>query len=411
MGAVRSSPRLWLILLVATSMLGQFSVNMIRPATTYKVDALGGDAGMVGVVAASYAMIPLVIAMPVGRLIQRMGTLAGLIGGGLCVMAAGAAAIALSPAVWGVVAGSVTLGLGQLVFAIGGQSAVSRAADPAKRDAAFGWFTAGVSAGQMLGPPVAGWIISAPEDVETGIDASILAGGAVALPGALLLFLAMGRMRGTSRRRPGTQPRTTARRDVQRVSTRAILRTPKVGSHIASSAGLLALTDVLVAFLPLLGQRAGLSPSEVGLLLALRGLGSLASRVLLGLLVRRVSREVLLVLSLLLSAVCFAAMPLTTTTVVLAGTLMAVGGFFLGLGQPLTMTMVTAAVPEGWSAPTLALRLIGNRLGQVVMPAAAGALAGPVGPAAAIWLGAAALLLCGADQLRHLPRGRPDASE
>lgn len=404
MGPVRPSSRLWLLLLVLTSMLGQFSVNMIRPATTYKVDALGGDAAVVGLVAASYAIVPLVIAMPVGRLIQRMGTVAGLIGGGLCVMAAGAAAIAFSSAVWGVVLGSAALGLGQLVFAIGGQSGVTRAADPAKRDAAFGWFTAAVSAGQMLGPPVAGWIISAPEDVGTGIDLSILAGGAAALPGALLLFLALWRMRRHAHGAPATGVAASARDGEPKASTRAILRTPRVGSHIAASAGLLALTDVLVAFLPLLGQQAGLSPSEVGLLLALRGLGSLASRVLLGGLVRRISREVLLVLSLLLSAISFAAMPFTTGTVAMAGALMAVGGFFLGLGQPLTMTMVTAAVPEGWSAPALALRLIGNRLGQVAMPAAAGALAGPVGPAAAVWLGAAVLLVSGADQLRHLRR-------
>lgn len=414
MSTAPSSRRFWLLLLVLTSMLGQFSVNMVRPATTYKVDALGGDAAMVGLVAACYAVVPLVTAMPVGRFIQRRRTLAAVISGGLLLMAAGAVAIALAPAIWGVLLGSAVLGFGQLAFAIGGQSGVTRTAGPAQIDAAFGWFTAGVSAGQMLGPPAAGWIMSTAPGAEEGIDRSIMAGAAAALPAAVVLLLALLRLR-TAQRRTGRRRRDEARtsaetrpagtRPAETISTLSILRRPQVGSHMVASAGLLALTDLLVTFMPLLGQRAGLSPTEVGVLLALRGFGSLASRTLLGTLVRRIPRQTLLIGSLILSAGCFVGVPISVGQLLPVGALMVAGGFFLGFGQPLTMTMVTAAVPDQARSPALALRLVGNRLGQVAMPAAAGALAGPVGPGAALWLGAAVLLVSGADQARHRRRG------
>ncbi|MDF5752471.1 hypothetical protein [Spongiactinospora sp. TRM90649] len=50
----------------------------------------------------------------------------------------------------------------------------------------------------------------------------------------------------------------------------------------------------------------------------------------------------------------------------------AVMGFVLGLGQPLTLSWVAGRARPGERGTALALRLTGNRLGQVVLPAAAG---------------------------------------
>lgn len=392
--------RLWLVVLPVTALINQFTVNVVRPSTTYKIDAMGGDATLVGVVTATYAVIPLVTAMSVGRLVQRLPALSGLMAAGLLTMTVGAGAIALSPAVWGVLLGTALLGLGQLVFTIGGQSAVSRAAEDDKVDSAFGWFTAGVSAGQMLGPLAAGWIMSAAGSSDQGalaaIDASIWFGAAVTVPGAAVLLL-MSLVRRRSRRlaqapEPGPEP------DLSKASPRAILRRPRVASHIVASAALLALTDILIAFVPLLGQNAGLSPTAVGVLLALRGVGSLSSRLLLGVLTTRIPREILLIISLFASALCFSALPPLLDPVWAGAGLMCIGGFFLGLGQPLTMAMVTLAVPAHWRPPALALRLVGNRLGQVAIPLAAGTVAGPVGPGGAVWLGGALLLASGVEQ-------------
>ena len=400
---------LWITLLTLTALVNQFSVNVVRPSTTYKVDALGGDATLVGVIAAAYAIIPLISAMSLGRLAQRSSTLTVLMVSGLIIMALGSGAIALSPNVWGLIAGTAALGFGQLVFTIGGQSAVSRVAGESNVDAAFGWFTAGVSAGQMLGPLVGGWIISSGPDTGdvslAGIDASIWVGGLVTLPGAVVLLLTLFfRRHGLDRAGSTPANKDADPDDREKASALHILQRPRIGSHILASAGLLALTDILVAFVPLLGQNAGLSPTMVGLLLAVRGIGSLVSRLLLSYLTRRIRREVLLVVSLLVSTVCFGALPWLIGVLWLATTMTFLGGFFSGLGQPLTMTIITMAVPPDWRSPALALRLVGNRLGQVVIPLSAGAIAAPAGPAGAIWVGAGVQLVSAVEQSRHLRR-------
>ncbi|WP_037666645.1 MFS transporter, partial [Streptomyces afghaniensis] len=64
------------------------------------------------------------------------------------------------------------------------------------------------------------------------------------------------------------------------------------------------------------------------------------------------------------------------------GLLLVLLGFCLGVGQPLSMTTVVQAAPDEARSTALALRLTGNRLGQVAAPAAAGLIAGVAGVAA-----------------------------
>jgi predicted MFS family arabinose efflux permease len=66
--------------------------------------------------------------------------------------------------------------------------------------------------------------------------------------------------------------------------------------------------------------------------------------------------------------------------------LVVVAGAGLGFGQPLSMTIVVKLVPEHARASALAVRLTGNRLGQVAAPAAAGLLAGSAGASSVFWL-------------------------
>ena len=51
------------------------------------------------------------------------------------------------------------------------------------------------------------------------------------------------------------------------------------------------------------------------------------------------------------------------------GVLLVILGFFLGLGQPLTMTVITTAVPPNSRGAALAVRMLGNKSGQVALPA------------------------------------------
>jgi MFS family permease len=165
-----------------------------------------------------------------------------------------------------------------------------------------------------------------------------------------------------------------------------------------ASLALLAMLDILTAFLPLVGERAGVSPAWVGVLLAVRGGASILSRVLLPWLARRTARRTLLLVSLYGAALALAVPPLVITVPWLAAVFLFVGGFCLGLGQPITMTLVSTSVPDSWRGAALAVRLVGNRVGQVAMPLLAGLVAAPLGPAGAIWSTCAVLALSGIEK-------------
>jgi MFS family permease len=84
-------------------------------------------------------------------------------------------------------------------------------------------------------------------------------------------------------------------------------------------------------------------------------------------------------------------------------------GLGLGVGQPLTMSWLAEVAPAGLRGRAMSLRLTGNRLGQVLIPSAVGAVAVGVGAAGVLAATAAALALVGIAARRLAVDGDPGA--
>lgn len=396
----------WLWVIIAASVLSQTGLNLVRPTTTYKLLDLGAHATLIGVVTAAYALVPLGIAMIVGRYTDRTDRLRLIMGSGAVFLALGSALMAFTSSIALVVVANMILGLGHLLFTIAGQSSVARFSAPESLDRGFGWFTAAFAVGQLLGPLIGGIMLGEAAEAAQ-ISAVMWLGAGSALAVVPLMFVA--RTRGSLRVSPqpeaaeGDEDAQPLGEPEEKPTALAILRRPAMVSHIVASLCLLSAIDLLAAFLPLVGESAGIAPVYVGMLLAMRALATIASRALLPVLSARFRREHLVMASLLGAGLVLAIPPLVIEQVWLAALLMAVGGFFLGLGQPLTMSLVTQAVPPGWKGAALATRLLGNRLGQVAIPIVAGLAVAPVGPAGPIWFVCAALVASGAEKVirRH----------
>lgn len=384
----------WLWLLCAAGALTQGGLNLLRPVTSYKLMALGAGPVTIGVVTAVYALLPLVTALWLGRISDRMSSLRLMLVAGVVALGAGGAGLALASNVVVVAASSALLGMGHLSFTVAGQTSIARTASNDQLDAGFGWFTASYSVGQMAGPLLGGGLLGTAS--VTGSAQSL---------GRVELALWVGAVMAAAALLPVIlKPRTATLRpvvvddDAPRASVGKILRTGGVVPYMLASLGLLAMIDILAAFLPVVGEEAGVAPLVIGVLLAVRGGASILSRVALPWLSRRYQRKTLLKASLLISAVTLALPPLVIDIQWVAALSLAVGGFFLGLGQPLTMSMITTAVPDHWRGSALAVRLMANRVGQVAMPLVAGVVAAPLGPAAAIWLGCGVLAATGVER-------------
>jgi MFS family permease len=155
-----------------------------------------------------------------------------------------------------------------------------------------------------------------------------------------------------------------------------------------ASFAVLSTVDVLVTYLPAFGESRGIPPKIVGLLLATRAIASMTTRLLIGVLARGIGPHRLLVLSIVCAAGSLGLLPAFGAVPVLF-VLMVLIGLGLGLGQPLTMAWVAGRAPVGLRGTALGVRLSGNRLGQLSVPVAVGAVAGATG------IGAIFITLCG----------------
>ncbi|QGV81421.1 MFS transporter [Streptomyces ficellus] len=401
--------RYWLLRLVAAFAFAQAAVSMARPAVSYRALALGADERAIGVTAGVYALLPLFAAVPLGRRTDR-GRCTPLLAVGVVLVAGGCALSGTAGSPAGMAAWSGVMGLGHLCFVIGAQSLVARRSAPAEQDRNFGHFTIGASLGQLVGPVAAGFLIG--DDMGRGSTLALVVSAAVATLSFTTLWRVEQRDANRTRRTRRTRrAHARVRRDKGRadsppkVPVHRILRARGVPAGIFISLAVLSATDILTAYLPVVGEHRSIAPATVGLLLSLRAAATIACRLVMTPMIRLLGRTALLTVTCLLGALLCAGIALPVPVWALAVMLAALG-FCLGVGQPLSMTTVVRAAPDGARSTALALRLTGNRLGQVAAPASAGLIAGLAGTAAPfVMLGA--LLLTAAALGTRVGRG-PD---
>lgn len=365
----------WALLLHAV--LVQAVTFLVRPTMSYRALELGVPAAWLGLVSGSFAVVPLLVALLVGRATDRRGERPALRAGALLMLAAAAGLTFGGGSLTGLVLCSAVLGLGHLLSVVGQQAWVARSTSDSGLDTAFGRYTFATSLGQAVGPVLIAALGGGGLVPDTGrVFAGALA-GAGALVVSSLLF----------RARPQPGPAAAAEHGARMGQ---VLRVPGLGRAILVSLTVLAAVDLLVIYLPALGAEQGVAARAVGVLLTLRAGASMVSRLFLGSLVQRLGRMRLLLGSIVVSAVSVAvlAAPLPLWGL---GVAVVAAGLGLGIGQPLTMSWISQAAPAGSRATALALRLSGNRLGQLAVPATVGLVAASAGVGGVLVTTAAAL--------------------
>ncbi|MEV0254903.1 MFS transporter [Streptomyces sp. NPDC050732] len=397
MPAASSGPggRGWLLRLVIAFCFAQGAVSMARPAVSYRALSLGADERAIGVIAGVYALLPLFAAVPLGRRTDH-GRCAPLLPVGVVLISGGCALSGTAGSLAAMAAWSGVMGLGHLCFVIGAQSIVARQSAPADQDRNFGHFTIGASLGQLIGPIVAGALIGA----DTGRTSAF----------ALIVSAVVGAVSLTSLWRIEHKRPEAVRKRAERVPVLGILRARGVPAGIFISLAVLSATDILTAYLPVVGEHRGIAPATVGVLLSLRAAATIACRLVMTPMIRLLGRAALLTCTCLLAGLLCAGLALPVPVWGLA-LMLAVLGFCLGVGQPLSMTTVVQAAPDDARSTALALRLTGNRLGQVAAPASAGLVAGVAGVAAPFVMLGGLLLVAAGLGVRQGTRGTPGGAD
>jgi MFS family permease len=381
------------------AVLSSAAIHATRPTVTYRALELGGSTFDIGLIQAANSILPTLLAVAVGRLIDRNGERAYL-AISLGVMALASLIATYAGSLFWLGVSQLVLGLGQIGLLVAGQSLVANYGPREGRDARFGHYATAHSFGQLLGPAAAALVLSggiavaasgAPlgplgnllPTTQTGlaflVTALITAGGVAA---ALMLPRPRRRLQadGTEAKQAGTLAMTG-----QVFRRRGMPAAMVVSIVVASS------TDMVIAYLPAYGEQAGLPVVVVGLLLTIRGIAALVARLFMSQLINLLGRERALALSMAAAGVGLLVLPFTTTVSVLA-VLMIGAGMGTGLGQPMTISWVAARSPRSERATALGLRITGNRASLLVIPPVLGAIAGAAGVAAIFVVLAGALL-------------------
>lgn len=385
--------RLRLAVLLSHAVLVQVLTFVLRPTASYRALELDVPTPLLGVLAASFAVVPLLVAVPSGSLIDRLGEKPVMLAGASVLLLSCLSFVLFGGGLTGLVVSTALLGTGHLLSVVGQQALVANTTSPGRFDAAFGRYTFAASLGQALGPT----LIIAFGGRETIPDTDRIFVGALVLAGVLLaLSCALTGARGRSR---------AEREQVHGV--RSLLRLPGLLRALLTSCVVLAAVDITLVYLPALGTEQGLASGVVGGLLTVRAVASMASRLWLGRLSARMGRRRLMLVSIAASALGMAVVPIAMPLwlLVLVVTVLGLG---LGVGQPLTMSWLAEAAPPGTRGRAMSLRLTGNRLGQVVIPSAVGLVATGAGPAGVLWVTAGALAAVGV-AARRLHSGPPTA--
>jgi predicted MFS family arabinose efflux permease len=362
--------------LLLNTVLVQIITSVIRITTSYRAVELNLSAVWLGVIAAVFALFPIFFAVSVGRFIDRgHDACAAWLGSGLFLISA--AGFVVWPTAEGLLVVTAFMGIGHLFLMTSQQMLCVRASSPRTREQVFGNYMVAGAIGQGAGPYIVG-----------------LAGGAASVPPTQFLFVlalviaALSFVLALTMRPSREPPAQTAGAALVPVSS--LLRVPGLVAVIAAGVIMVAASDIVLIYVPLLGTERGIDVRDIGILLTVRAAASMVSRLLYARIVAAAGRFPLMVGSAIFCAATYALfavpLPLWAMHIVIAGM-----GFSFGLATTLSITMVIDMTSVSARGTVNSLRIMGNRLGQFVLPFSAGLVAGATGLAGLFLLIAAAI--------------------
>jgi predicted MFS family arabinose efflux permease len=327
---------------------------IVRVTTSYRAIELDLPVVWLGVISATFALLPVFLAVWVGRFMDRGNDAqAAWLGSGLLVIAC---------AGFRFMAGSVTtlllltalFGVSHLLLMASQQMLCIRCAGPRGRDSAFGNYVVAAAIGQGLGPYLIAWIGGSATLPPTGklfgiafVIALLSVATAAAIPAA-----------------PKHELRVKSK-DIEPV--RKLLRQSGLMAMLVASVITITSMDLLTIYLPLLGADNNIDVRDIGSLLTVRSVASLASRLGYVRIVRAVPRGPLTLVSMLGAGVGFGclALPIPLSAMFVA---VAVMGVSLGIATTLSLTNVVDLASDAAIGTVMSLRITGNRIGQVAVP-------------------------------------------
>jgi MFS family permease len=341
---------------------------------------------IVGTIVSLYAALPAVLALPAGRLTDRLGFKVPMLLGTGAVFGA-----LLLPFFWPTLStlyvSASLLGLGFMSLQLATQTLAGAIAGKSDRARNFSLLSLGFACANFTGPLLSGVLIDTIGHANT-----FLALAAPLVPAVIISALAS---RWVPNVHIKSEAVTSGAFDLLRIKP---LRNTLIASGIISSAW-----DVYQFFMPIYGRALGLSATAIGAIVSAFAVAVVLVRLVLPLAVRRTGDAQMLTYAMFVACAAFCLFPLVHTPWPLAAVsfLLGVG---CGCGQPLSMTMVYNASPKGRAGEATGMRITVNQVAHFVIPLVFGGLGSIVGYAPVFLTNAGLMVVGGYLSGRNHPR-------
>jgi MFS family permease len=335
---------------------------------------LGATAGTVGVLASTFSLMPMLLAVTAGRMADRFGarwlltistTLSGL----------GMLLPYFAPAMPAVFVSAAMAGLAVTFFNVMTQNLVGIMSAPGQRTKNFSNYALMQSIGNLIGPAISGFSID-----HAGASIACVYLALLMMAPAPLLVLWGGMLPAG-----GGRPKQQATGGV-----RAMLLDPNVRRTLITSSVLLASLNLYQFYMPVYARSVGLSASIIGVVLAINSAAAFVVRGFLPRLVGRFGEEKALVYAFYMGAASLLAVPFFENAVMLA-LLSFIFGLGMGGGQPIINMLMFSNSTDGRSGEALGLKMTVNNLSKLTTPMLFGAIASAFGLPPIFWVDALAL--------------------
>lgn len=341
------------IMAVILYSIGMMGTRILVPLVA---DDLNISATKIGIIVALFSLLPLVISIHIGKMIDEMNFrlpifisifFAG-IGLSLPFLFQNIISISIS---------QIISGVSHTFFIVSCQRYAGLAFGKQSQDYSIVKFSLGMAVGSFIGPFLAG--------LFSDLFNFYISYGILGLISISALIFSFNLSNET------IEPKNIV---FKKENSLRLLKNKHLQSAIIMSTIVLFAKEIFIAFFPLYASNIGYSSSTIGIIVSLHTLAAIIIRYFMEVLIDLLNEQRLIFILIIISVFSFAIIPFISNIVLL--TLNAfILGLGLGLGQPLSIILTIRSLSEEKAGEGLGLRITFNRFTQVLSPIALGGMA------------------------------------
>jgi len=334
----------------------------------------GATQMQVGFLMALYAVCPMLFAIAIGRLADRVGPRLPMLLGSVGLLVA-LSLTAIWPALTTLYIAAFLMGSSFHFFFVTVTGIAGGIGGTQHRSRNYALVSLAFSGAGFIGPLIGGFAI----DYLGHVEAFMILASFTIIP-VLMLWLRPGFLPGAAKL-PGA------------AATGGVIelwRAPRLRNTFIASGFISAAWDLFNFYLPVYGHGIGLSASAIGIILGVFALATFVIRAALPWLLKHSSEAQILVYAIFVAAFAFILFPFFANPYALCAVSFLLG-LGVGCGQPMSMSLIYSLAPEGRASEAAGLRVTVNNVTHLVIPLLFGTI-GTVFGYAPVWYANSVLL-------------------